>query len=138
MRFAFLGCAVVAILAACEGLPIATALGVSGATGSTRASSLMFAVEPSGAIAGSTMPALEVAAENSSGTVDTSFSGTVSVALGANPAGGSLGGVTTITATRGVALFNNLTISPAGNGYTLVAVSSGLAGATSSAFNIAP
>lgn len=138
MRFAFLGCAVVAILAGCEGLPIATALGVSGATGSTKASSLVFAVEPSGGVAGGTMPALEVSAENSSGTVDTSFSGTVSVGIGTNPGGGSLGGVTTITATKGLAVFNNLTISPAGTGYTLVATSSGLAGTTSSAFNILP
>jgi hypothetical protein len=137
MRFAFLGCAV-AILAGCEGLPLATTLGVSGATGSTRASSLVFTVEPAGAVAGGTMAAVELAAENSSGTVDTSFTGTVNIAIGTNPVAGSLGGVTTITATAGLAVFNNLTITPAGNGYTLVATASGLAGATSSAFNVVP
>ena len=136
MRFAFLGCATLALLAGCEGLPLATTLGVSTPTGSS--SSLAFTVEPSGAVAGGTLPAVEVAAENSSGTVDTSFTGTINIAIGTNPAAGSLGGITSVAAARGLAIFNSLIITPAGNGYTLVATSSGLASATSSTFNISP
>src|SRR4029077_585188 len=60
----------------------------------------------------------------------------ISVAIGANPGAGALGGTTKKSATAGVASFNNLTISKPGSGYTLTASAAGLTGATSNAFTI--
>ncbi len=51
-------------------------------------------------------------------TSDSSIS--VTLTLGANPAGGTLGGTTTQTVSGGVATFTNLSIDTAGSGYTLV------------------
>ena len=70
---------------------------------------------------------LTVAAESTSGSVVTSFAGTVVVALASNPAGGILGGTTTATLVSGVASFSGLTLDQAGSGYTLQAASGGLA-----------
>jgi hypothetical protein len=137
MRFAILGCAALLVLAGCEGLPEVTTLGL-GTGGGTNGSALQFSVEPAGAAAGGTMPAVQVTALTTSGVTDTSFVGTVMIAIGTNPSAGSLGGITSVAAAAGVATFNNLTISKAGNGYTLVASSSGLTSATSSTFDITP
>jgi hypothetical protein len=62
----------------------------------------------------------------------------VTVRLGANPSGGTLGGTTTVTVSGGVATFGNLSINAVGNGYTLTASSGSLGGATSGAFNVTP
>ncbi len=65
---------------------------------------------------------------------------TVSLALGTNPAAGTLtcsGGLSR-AAVAGVARFSGCSINHAGIGYTLVARSSGLASATSSAFDVTP
>ncbi|MBK7908725.1 MAG: hypothetical protein IPJ78_19565 [Gemmatimonadetes bacterium] len=64
------------------------------------------------------------------------FSGNVTVALGANPGGATLGGTTTVNAVAGAATFPGLTISAGGIGYTLVATSPGLGGATSDPFTV--
>ena len=69
---------------------------------------------------------LTVQAEDSSGNLDTSFNGTVTVALANNPGGATLGGTLTVTASGGVATFSGLTLNKAASGYTLVASSSGL------------
>ncbi|HLY20772.1 MAG TPA: kelch repeat-containing protein, partial [Bryobacteraceae bacterium] len=60
----------------------------------------------------------------------------ISIAIGTNPAGGTLSGVTTVNAVNGVATFSGLTIDQPGNGYTLVASSTGLTPATSASFGI--
>jgi hypothetical protein len=60
----------------------------------------------------------------------------VTVALGSNPGGGTLGGTTTATVSGGVATFANLSVNQTGTGYTLTAASGSLTGATSAAFNI--
>jgi hypothetical protein len=62
----------------------------------------------------------------------------ITMAIGTNPGGGTLGGTLTQNAVNGVATFANLTIDKIGNGYTLVASNTGLANpsVTSSAFNI--
>jgi hypothetical protein len=67
-------------------------------------------------------------------TVDTS-SGSVTIALGNNPSGATLGGTLTQPVVHGVATFNNLTLNQPDNGYTLVASSSGLTNVTSNSFN---
>ena len=59
----------------------------------------------------------------------------VTIALGNNPAGATLGGTLTQNAVHGVATFNDLTLDQPDNGYTLTASSSGLTNDTSSAFN---
>src|SRR5262249_21985100 len=60
----------------------------------------------------------------------------VTRAIATTRAGGTLAGTTTVAAANGVATFSNLSIDKAGTGYTLAASSTGLTGATSSAFNI--
>src|SRR5213078_2004618 len=64
------------------------------------------------------------------------FTGLITVALGADPGGGTLAGTTSVNAVSGVATFSTLSINNAGNGYTLTASASGLTGATSASFNI--
>ncbi len=60
----------------------------------------------------------------------------VSVALGANPGSATLGGTTAVAAVNGVATFTDLSLNQTGTGYTLVASSGTLTGATSAAFTI--
>jgi len=62
----------------------------------------------------------------------------VTIAIGNNPAGGTLSGTLTRPAVAGIATFPNLSIDNVGNGYTLVATSSGLAAATSAPFDVFP
>ena len=59
----------------------------------------------------------------------------VTIALGNNPAGATLGGTLTRNAVHGVATFDDLTLDQPDNGYTLTASSSGLTNATSNSFN---
>ncbi len=60
-----------------------------------------------------------VAAEDPQGGVDPGFSGTLTISLGSNPSGATLGGTLTATASDGVAVFDGLTLNELGNGYTL-------------------
>jgi hypothetical protein len=69
--------------------------------------------------------------------VTTDNTDTVSLALGANPGGGTLSGNTPVTVSGGIATFNNLSINQPGTGYTLVATSGSLPSVTSNTFNIA-
>ena len=66
----------------------------------------------------------------------TSSTASVTIAIGTNFAGGTLSGTTTVAAVNGVATFSNLAINAVGAGYTLVASSGSLTGATSSSFPI--
>jgi hypothetical protein len=101
------------------------------------AAQLAFGIEPTNTPAGATIsPAVTVAVEDSLGNVVTSNTSSVTVALGANPGGGTLSGTATLSAASGVATFSTLSINKAGNGYTLTASDGSLTGATSSAFNI--
>ncbi|HYU01108.1 MAG TPA: Ig-like domain-containing protein, partial [Gemmatimonadales bacterium] len=81
-------------------------------------------------------PAVQVAARDAQGNLVTGFTGSVTVALGTNPSGGTLAGTTTVTAVSGVATFGNLSVDKVGTGYTLAAAATGLAGATSGPFNV--
>lgn len=62
--------------------------------------------------------------------------GSVTLAIGSNPGGGTLSGTLTKSAASGTATFSNLAINNAGVGYTLVATLGILPSATSAAFNI--
>src|SRR5439155_5190028 len=65
-----------------------------------------------------------------------SFTGSVTVALGTNPGGSTLGGTTTVAAVNGVASFSPLTLDKTGTGYALTATATGLNTATSSSSKI--
>src|SRR5207244_1006825 len=78
-------------------------------------------------------PAVQVTARDGQGNTATGFTGNVTVAIGANPSGGTLAGTATVAAVSGVATFSGLSIDKAGTGYTLVASSSGLTDPTSTA-----
>ena len=92
---------------------------------------------PATVIAGSSF-GLTVTAEDSSGNVDTSFNGTVTVALATNPEGGTLGGTLSVTATNGVATFSDLTLDKAATGYTLLVSGTGLYNATTASLTVTP
>jgi hypothetical protein len=101
------------------------------------ATQLAFTVQPSNATAGSAIsPAVQVTARDAAGNVATSFSGSITIALGANPSGGALSGTLTVSAVNGVATFSNLSITKAGTGYALSAAASALTGATSASFSV--
>jgi hypothetical protein len=78
---------------------------------------------------------LAVSVEDRFGNVETTLSGSVTLALASNPGGATLGGILTVAAPAGVATFSGLTIDSAGTGYTLRATSSGLASTTTVPFN---
>src|SRR5262249_43961436 len=73
-----------------------------------------------------------VKAEDASGNVAPSFTGTATIALASNPGGATLGGQLTVPVTNGVATFSNLTLSVAASGYTLTITSNGVLAATTS------
>ena len=63
---------------------------------------------------------------------------TLTLAIGANPGGGTLSGQTTVNCVNGVATFTDVHIDRPASSYNLKASSPGLLGATSDAFNIGP
>jgi hypothetical protein len=97
---------------------------------------LVFLQEPTGGFAGSVIaPPVLVAVEDAFGNIVTSSSATVTVAFGANPGQGPLGGTLSEPVLSGVATFADLTVAVAASGYTLVATSPGLPPVTSTTFN---
>jgi len=100
---------------------------------------LAFMVQPTDASAGGTItPLVDVAVLDAVGNTVTSFTGNVTVAIGANPVGGALSGTTTVAAIAGVATFSDLNIDRVGSGYSLFVTAPGLTSATSTLFDIAP
>jgi len=94
-------------------------------------------LQPTTTTAGATItPAVQVTARDAHGNTASGFTGTVAVAIGTNPGGGTLAGTATVTAVAGVANFATLSIDKPGTGYTLAVTAAGLTGATSGAFNI--
>src|SRR3989442_14362175 len=116
---------------------LATCTGGGGAPMGPPAASLRFTAQPSNIAAGALMtPGVQVSARDASGNPVTSFSGTVSIALGTNLHGAKLYGTTTLTATGGVAVFSDLTDDSAATGYTLQATSASLPVAASGPFDV--
>ena len=121
----------------------ASAFGLTGATSSTfnvtagTANKLVFSAQPTNVTAGSSIsPSVAVSVEDSLGNLVTTASNTVTVAIGTNPSGGTLGGTLAVAAVNGVATFSTLSINEAGTAYTLTANASTLTGATSTPFNV--
>ena len=102
------------------------------------ASGLAFTTQPSNTAANAPItPAVVVEIRDQYGNRVNS-SDDVLMAIGTNPASGTLSGTFGQEAAGGVATFSNLAINNAGAGYTLVASSSGVPNVTSSTFNITP
>ena len=118
-------------------------VGLGGCSGSTSgpvqptAAKLAFIVQPSNAAAGAAItPAMQVAVQDAQGNTVTTATTSITVAIGTNPASGTLAGTKTVAAVNGVATFSTLSLNMVGTGYTLTATATGLTSATSSAFNI--
>ena len=108
-----------------------------GHTGGTGSGVLAFRVQPSSVTAGNIMtPAIQVQIQDTLGNVDTSFTASVTLAIGTNPVGGRLSGTTSVAPVNGVALFGDLALDKAGTGYTLTASAPGATGATSASFDV--
>jgi len=124
------------LTAAANGLQEATSTGFTIAA--APATRLVFTVQPSNTMGGAAItPPVQVAAQDSVGNLATEFQGIVTIALGGNPAPGTLSGTTAVSAVSGVATFSDLSIAPANAGYTLTASAGGLTGITSAPFAIA-
>jgi hypothetical protein len=100
-------------------------------------SQLVFTGQPTNAVAGATIqPDVLVAGQDAFGNTVTTFTGSVSIAIGTNPGSGALSPATPVSAQAGVATFSNLSINKAGQGYTLVASATGASDGSSNGFNI--
>ena len=102
------------------------------------AAKLAFVQGPSNTVAGAVItPAVKVAVEDANGDIETFDNTTqVSLAIGTNPAGGTLSGGSAVTVASGIATFSGLSINTAGTGYTLTASSTpAYSAATSATFN---
>jgi hypothetical protein len=97
---------------------------------------LAFVLQPPAATSPGTPFSVEVEARDAAGNRATSFGGPVSLALGANPAGGTLSGTTSVAAVVGVATFADLSVDNFGDGYTLVAAAAGVSDGASSPFDV--
>jgi hypothetical protein len=96
---------------------------------------LGFAQQPTNTTAGQAISApVTVRILDAAGNL-TSSTANVTVAIGTNPASGTLSGTKTVPAVNGTATFSTLSIDKAGAGYTIAATGI-FTGATSSAFSI--
>jgi alpha-tubulin suppressor-like RCC1 family protein len=101
------------------------------------ATQLVVTGQPSTAVEGVPItPTIIVTAQDASGNVATAYTGPVTLAFGANPGGSTLSGTTTAAAIAGVATFNNISLTKATSGYTLIASATALTAATSAAFTV--
>src|SRR5207245_2177336 len=97
------------------------------------ATRLAFTQQPTNTVAGGAIsPAVQLSALDPAGNLVPTFTGSVTVALGNNPGGSTLGGTTTVAAVGGVVTFSDLTLDKTAPGYWLTAT--GLGTATSSSF----
>jgi Bacterial Ig-like domain (group 3) len=110
----------------------------SGANGNYTVYQLAFTTQPSNTGVGLTItPAVQVAAQDNSNNTLTTFTGSITLAIGSGP--GTLSGTTTQNAVSGVATFSDLGINKMATAYALVASLTAPAVAatvTSNAFNV--
>ncbi len=101
------------------------------------ATKLAFTVQPSNVPSATAItPSVTVSVEDAQSNVVTSAVNQITIAIGTNPASGTLSGTAVVNAVAGVATFSTLNINNIGTGYTLSAGASGLTSAISSAFNV--
>src|SRR5512143_2126615 len=103
----------------------------------TSATKLAITAQPTGSVTAGAPFTVVVTVQDALGNTDVSFTGSVTLALGANP-GGAAFGPQTVTAVAGVATFGSVAIDRAGAGYTLVGTSGTLTPATSTPFDVTP
>jgi len=129
---------IIALGIATAGCASPTAPHVQGIGGGSSANDLLaFFTQPSTTVAGVEIaPAVQVAVVDSLGAIDTTFDGGITLSLVSSTVGAALSGTTTVFATSGVATFSDLSVSPAGAGYALLASVAGLAAVTSGSFDI--
>jgi hypothetical protein len=97
---------------------------------------LVVTTQPPASVTAGSDFGLTVTAKDNSGAVDSSFKGTVSMALLNNPGGATLGGTLTVTAQNGVTTFSGLTLDKAAAGYTLVVSANGLGETSASTLSV--
>ena len=105
------------------------------------ATKLVFGQQPANTAAGSQIsPTVTVQIHDTNGNLISNDNSTqITLSIGNNAGGGTLSGTKIVTASGGVATFDNLSIDKTGQGYTLSAASSPtLTGVTSNPFNITP
>ena len=111
-----------------------------GGTGPPAATHLIFVTPPSDAAAGATIaPPVRVAAVDDQDNVVTTFSGTISIAIGHDGSllGAQLNGTKDVPAVNGIAIFADLSIDQPGiSDYTLVARDSPLDSTESAPFSV--
>jgi hypothetical protein len=117
------------------GTPIAPSLIASLSTYGTASQIAVVAQPPGNVIAGDSFGVV-VAGEDSQGGIDPGYNGTLTIALANNPTNANLGGTLTATAVNGIAVFDGLSISQLGTGYTLQISSTKFPAITTSPFNI--
>ncbi len=99
---------------------------------------LVITGQPASSITAGTGVDLTVTAEDASGFVVSTYTGSVSLALVGNPVGGTLGGTTSVDATAGVAVFSAATLNLVGSGYTLQASIGSVISGISNAISVTP
>lgn len=100
---------------------------------------LAFLGQPTATTAGVVFdPAIQVEVQDADGQRVADAGIAVTLAIGTNPAGGTLTGTKTVNAINGVASFSGLWIDRAAAGYTLSAASTGVPAGSSAAFDITP
>jgi hypothetical protein len=99
---------------------------------------LVFTVQPTSTRFNTPIaPPVVVTAQDANGQTSIGFSGTVTMSLNTNLAGGTLTGTTTVTAVAGVAMFSDLRITRPGILYSLRAATTGpVLSVVSASFNI--
>jgi hypothetical protein len=103
------------------------------------ATHLAFSQQPNTTVAGGVIsPAIQVTALDPAGNPVPSFTGDVTVTIGNNSGGSTLGGTTTVAAVNGVATFSTLTLDKTGTGYWLTVSATGVSATTSTIFAITP
>lgn len=111
--------------------------GGGGTPGAGVPTSLVFATQPANGTAGQSFGTVVVEVRDVTGARATAYNDPVVLSLAVNPAGATLSGQTTVNAVNGLATFTGLTVSDAGVGYRLRAVSSVDVSAQSAAFDMA-
>ncbi len=98
---------------------------------------LIYTAQPTNTTAGQNISAIQVEVQDVSGNRVANSNASITLSIANNPNSGTLSGTLTKNASNGIAVFDDLSINNAGNGYTLSVSSGVLSGATSNAFNIA-
>jgi hypothetical protein len=100
---------------------------------------LEFSIEPTDVVAGEGFaPTVQVTVADRFGAPVVGDASPITLALGSNPGGATLGGTHIVTAQDGIATFSDLTVDRTGAGYTLVASTTGLSAIASVPFAVTP